>query len=535
MVKGSSLKPVSSVQSSMKPEMALEIRSATRASPRRSTSTLKQRPAGPTTFLPQATARSSEVSDPGPSKKAVNFHGNLATPDAFMASILPKERPAAAVPNTSKPQVGGTAASEVATTASGSDVKREAITIADHPNVTKKPSEDVLLRGVAHANVTQTPKPQPRDATFETAVSRLNNTIPVVLNPPQLDLLDVDVGGEGPRQSVIEFTRLPTPKESPLLKNIEQLQASGGLSTEQLEVLQTLKIQVQSQAGEQTSQPMKLDAKLTVALTVATPSGKADPCESIAQRLVAQRAIIIGEHVHRTRFQHSALIEKFSNLQISEKTSTRLAKAKADGLSTTNPFGPAKPAASQKSGAGPSLPAHLAHLSPVTDPGAAVRTQYDPSNASSSDRGATKVRTGPSLPDHLAHLSPVTDPGAAVRAQYDPSNASSSDRGATNVHTAPSLPAHLASVHPVTDAGAATRASYTSTDVTSRGRGILNSVSNGQLRSFPSPDSATSAPSSLPAPRVSMLNKTGFIGLAENRAQAKKSDDPLLVARKRGI
>jgi len=230
---------------------------------------------------------------------------------------------------------------------------------------------------------------------------------------------------------------------------------------------------------------------------VIRPLTKANPQGSIAKKLVAQRDFIIGEHVHRTRFHHSALVEEFQKIRLTNKTVSKMAETKIDGLPTTNPFGPAKTAVSQKSGTGPRLPAHLAHLSPVADPGAAVRAQYGPSAA--------------------------------------PSAAPSRDRGATNARTGPSLPAHLASLAPVTDAGAAARAQYNATAATSRGRGILNPVSNGQLRSFPSPDPATSPHSSAPPPRASMLDKTGSIGLAENHAQAPKGDDPRLMARKRGM
>lgn len=528
----------------MKPGIVSEIRPAAPASPRRSTSTRKQvsggRLVGPTIRLWEVAPKSGEVSDSRPSKKAVNFEGNLATPDDFMARVNRKNGPAAGTPDTSKSQVEATAGPEAVATPYASNVVNpqvrtpgpEAIAIAYGSNVTRPQVEDPHPRLVATPYVLQTPKQPPEDVSVKAVVAGPDSTAPAHLPSAQIDLLDTDIGGDGPCHSVVNFTHLadskagtaslkpsasfpssgqqvPTPENSSFLKNIETLQALGSLSTKQLELLQTLKLQAQVRASEQAreassswedgnttidepvSQPIKVDTAPSVPQAVVTPLAKADPQESLAKRLVAQRTTIIGQHVHRTRFQHSALLEKFQKVLISEKTPSKMAEVKADGLSTCNPFGPAKLAASQQSAAGPLLP----------------------------------------LPVHLAHQAPVTDLRAAVCAQYGPS----SDRGATNVHTGPFLPAHLTSIPPVTDASAATHAPDDATASTSRSRGILNPVSNGQLRSFPSRDPAPSAPSPAPPPRRSMLNSTGFIGLAENRAKAEKSDNPQLVARKRGM
>ncbi len=89
----------------------------------------------------------------------------------------------------------------------------------------------------------------------------------------------------------------------------------------------------------------------------------------------------------------------------------------------------------------------------------------------------------------------------------------------------PSLPAHLLHQNTVTDHGAAARAQYLG------GNENLAPISNGQP---PAGDNSTTRPT-----RRNMINQTGFIALAESRvnsvAAGKGGEDPLLVARKRGL
>ena len=89
----------------------------------------------------------------------------------------------------------------------------------------------------------------------------------------------------------------------------------------------------------------------------------------------------------------------------------------------------------------------------------------------------------------------------------------------------PSLPAHLLQQTTVTDHGAATRAQYLG------GNENLAPISNQQP---PADDNSTTRPT-----RRNMINQTGFIALAESRvnsvAAGKGGEDPLLVARKRGL
>ncbi len=90
----------------------------------------------------------------------------------------------------------------------------------------------------------------------------------------------------------------------------------------------------------------------------------------------------------------------------------------------------------------------------------------------------------------------------------------------------PSLPAHLLHQATVTDHGAAARAQYLG------GNENLVPISNRQPP--PADDNSTTRPT-----RRNMINQTGFIALAESRvnsvAAGKGGEDPLLVARKRGL
>ena len=88
----------------------------------------------------------------------------------------------------------------------------------------------------------------------------------------------------------------------------------------------------------------------------------------------------------------------------------------------------------------------------------------------------------------------------------------------------PSLPAHLLNHATTADHGAAARVQYSGSNE------VLAQASNQQL-------SADVTPTTRPT-RRNMINQTGFIALAENRAKSvaagKKEEDPLVVARKRG-
>ena len=148
------------------------------------------------------------------------------------------------------------------------------------------------------------------------------------------------------------------------------------------------------------------------------PTGPAENPRGIAQRLADQRKALIGEHIHRTRFQPPLqfLIEGFKKLSLHDCTNTESATGNSDATAmksskaTENPFGSSKPPKPT-----PGLPSHLHEQAPATDHGAAARAQY----GGEKPLGAPKPRgSGPELPLHLRNIVPAADHGAAVRRQY---------------------------------------------------------------------------------------------------------------------
>ena len=223
------------------------------------------------------------------------------------------------------------------------------------------------------------------------------------------------------------------------------------------------------------------------------PTGPAENPRGIAQRLADQRKALIGEHIHRTRFQPPLqfLIEGFKKLSLHDYTNTESATGRSDTTSTKaskateNPFGSSKSLKST-----PELPSHLRGQAPATDHGAAARAQY----GMEKPLGAPKPRgSGPELPLHLRNIVPAADHGAAVRRQYgipdftvpgsktqsdtmavpevvktSPEAGRRSQAGGNTIPTArpsaspkvrPSLPAFLRE-QTVEDTGAAARAQY---------------------------------------------------------------------------
>ena len=148
------------------------------------------------------------------------------------------------------------------------------------------------------------------------------------------------------------------------------------------------------------------------------PAGSADNSRSLAQRLAEQRKALIGEHIHRTRFQPPLqfLIEGFKRLSLHDYTNTELATGVSDTMVTKPSKASENPFGSPKSNiATPELPSHLRNSAPATGYGAAVRAQYEIEKplAAPKPRGS-----GPELPHHLRNSVPATDHGAAVRRQY---------------------------------------------------------------------------------------------------------------------
>lgn len=438
----------------------------------------------------------------GPKPVKIDFAtAKLADPKDFMASILKSRTHATASNTTMKPK----AAKETQIAAP-----------TPEPEAANEFQRAVILTDA------------PNDLMHEYADDTSPQSGVSAQNAPK-DLMDLDVSQEAPRQPVIGFThsyasfkgpgheaplssnsRTNGPQQSSasadkvsIMDHFRALQASGALNEDHLATLQVIADQLQAQGiapPEKTAVPAEVAAPIEAAphveplnatrhdhsallalrpeaaflpKVIVTPTPHAEESRLIAQRLQQERNLIIGSHVHRSRFQRALLVEKFQKLKISEESASRLAQ-------TAEP--PVLPSIS-----GRPTEAKAESIGKSTSFGSA---SFGPPKPTQSKRFRP---AGPSLPAHLMSLPPVTEPGAAARAQYG------------------------------------------SPGVKARGRGILDPVSNGQLRSVAQTEVAAAMPQPAPAPRTSMLNRTGFIGQAENRAQAKKRGDHLIVARNRGM
>ena len=279
-----------------------------------------------------------------------------------------------------------------------------------------------------------------------------------------------------------------------------------------------------------------------VGVTELLPSNPREARCSLALQLAEQRETLIGEHVHRSRFQtHGSLVEGFKKLTISDDVPSDATASHPESISPDvapeeplkvpevfeyakdNPFGPAKKKA------GLSLPPHLRDQKPAADPGAAVRAQYGLADvpASVSNDLQPKLPTAkaatPSLPPPLPSESP-SDACATARAQYGggvvPARASKVQPQAHVLieSTKPSLPAHLrGQTANDTAAAMATTARANNGDVPAP---IHN---NGQLRSptFTGVTTSTTAASQATA-RASRFNQSGFLGLAARAREAQR-------------
>ena len=454
-------------------------------------------------------------------------------------------------------------------------------------------------------------------------------------SPKQVDLMDLDIGQDASHQPVIGFTHAPNSSavtltnsssnhilesfsvpplivESllPVIHSLKAVQATGSLDERQIgmilkDVVNQMKArkaaEVESTKPVLSKKPGKpkmyssaamlsLRSKATKAQgeditnkakpqsVVASSPVKENKLQNADQQLTrTQEQVLVGEHIHKTRFQHASRDEK-SQGETSLQSSLEAFEAKA------NPFGALKQARIGQA----SLSKHLTEGAPATNKGEAMSTQHGLETAphaagkevstslatnlkdlqlvngqdavicvqhesaavagSSIDRAsdssisvhpaplrsardqdtalrdhhdltavvnATGTSNGPRIPSHLANSRPAHDQGAAARAQYSSAaNTLIASRDHDLFHSG-----HFARVQLVTDHGAAARAQYEFTGVTSRGCGALSPY-NGQLRSLPSTDREGSTSSS--TSRSSMLNKTGFTGLAENRKRVSK-------------
>ena len=397
---------------------------------------------------------------------------------------------------------------------------------------------------------------------------------------PKANLMDLDMGQET-TQPVLQFTA-PRVEEQPspsFDQLIEKLTESAHLSPAQMKILKSIQVQVHEREKVDTpvseaprpetytrseleslrpkaAAPRVTTGTKTAAPRVTTGTKTAAPkvTTGIAKKLAEERdAFFIGEHVHKTRFHKTAasLTENFQKLTISDNTPVQATAASLPTIgnptidnpedevisdetsveataaslptieypvkklisvekekSKTNPFGP--PLDKRK---GPSLPVHPLTQSVTENHAATTRNQY------SGIGPPPDKRNGPSLPAHLLAQATTMDQGAAVRNQY-------LGVGRLPVNGKdPSLSAHLLAQSATADHGAVPRDQYTG------GNSVLTSISNQQ--------SAEDTTLSMRPTRRNMINQSGFYALTENRvtsvAAGKKGEDPLLVARKRGL
>lgn len=180
----------------------------------------------------------------------------------------------------------------------------------------------------------------------------------------------------------------------------------------------TPKVSFTAPQSETTNEAEKATSSFAPRTIPLQPAGSANNPRGLAQRLADQRKALIGEHIHRTRFQPPLqfLIEGFKKLSLHDYTNTKSATGVSDTTSTKpskateNPFGSPK-----SKNPTPELPSHLLNAAPDTGYAATLRAQYE----IEKPLGAPKPRgSGPQLPQHLQNLGPAPDHGAAVRRQY---------------------------------------------------------------------------------------------------------------------
>ena len=170
-----------------------------------------------------------------------------------------------------------------------------------------------------------------------------------------------------------------------------------------------------AQTSDTTNEAKKASNPFTARTIPLQQAGTGNNSRGLAQRLADQRKALIGEHIHRTRFQPPLhlLIEGFKNLSLHDDTNTESATGVSDTTSTKaskateNPFGSPEPKTP--------IPSHIRNVASDTGYGATMRSQY----GVDKPLGAPKPRgSGPELPQHLRNVVPAADHGAAVRRQY---------------------------------------------------------------------------------------------------------------------
>ena len=213
---------------------------------------------------------------------------------------------------------------------------------------------------------------------------------------PKADLMDLDCDQQT-TQPVLQFTApkneeqlsRPVVQASPSFEqHIETLERRGVLSADQLEALKSIATQVRAREdAEKLVNETPRQKTYTKSELVSLRPAAASPnvTTGIARHFTEQqKAFLIGEHVHKTRYQTAAsLTEDFEKLSITDKKPVNAPANNLQnfGKSKINPFGP--PPTKSK---GPSLPAHLLNQTTTADHGAAARAQY---SGSSNDISAS--------------------------------------------------------------------------------------------------------------------------------------------------
>ena len=348
------------------------------------------------------------------------YTGQLATPNEFMASIHRSFQPQ--VPVDLKSPLHTEEASSITTT---------------HVKGTSNETSDILDK--SEDKVASTRSSSPQTDLMDLDVEQEVPQQPVIgfTHPPN-DVTETSVS-RAPLNTmdttVQESSALA--KITPFIHNIEVARAADLLNETQLATLESIVHELQTRADNQATNTgeISISGKPTKAgsysradllalrpktacsipkavvdptkickvekentkmkpRTSTPPSIENGPNQSVPDEVEAQRELIVGEHVHRTRFQRADSNEKSGDSYLAGS-------------------------ASLPSHQGPSPPAHLASLRSIKDHGAAAHAQYGVGNAlPSSKPSELSSLKGPSLPAHLANRGLVRDQGAAVRAQY---------------------------------------------------------------------------------------------------------------------
>ena len=304
------------------------------------------------------------------------YEGLLAAPNAFMASVGLRKEKAQNDPNTSI----------VHPTTNVSNKEAAEYNVTTSMMITNKSTSK---EKAAHKSNTAI------DTSSVKTTTGVDKPAVSVNSRPKADLMDLDCDQQT-TQPVLQFTAPKTGEQlshpvvqaSPSFEqHIEALEKRGVLSADQLEALKLIATQVRTREdAENLVKETPRQKTYTKSELVSLRPAAAPPNVTIgiAKKFAEQqKAFLIGEHVHKTRYHTAAsLTEDFEKLSITDKKHVDKEPVNAPaknlqdiGKSKINPFGPPP-----TNGKGPSLPAHLLNQTTTADHGAAARAQYSSSN-----------------------------------------------------------------------------------------------------------------------------------------------------------